>query len=121
MKPRIQPNELAYRMQSAAPEAVDLSSESETTKKLHRMHEEITEKFGRKCLLARRLVERGVASSSSIAPVAAAGTPTLTWEENHSKNCEISDKPMAGLLTDLKARGLLDQTLSAIFTRRCFT
>ena len=111
LESRIQSYELAYRMQSAAPEAVDLSKESEATKKLYGMDEEITEKFGRNCLLARRLVERGVRFIELYCSSGSGWDAHVDMEENHGKNCKISDKPVAGLLADLKARGLLDDTL----------
>ncbi len=111
LESRIQSYELAYRMQSAAPEAVDLSNESEATKKLYGMDEEITEKFGRNCLLARRLVERGVRFIQLYCSSGSGWDAHVDMEENHSKNCKISDKPIAGLLADLKARGLLEDTL----------
>ena len=75
------------------------------------MDEEITEKFGRNCLLARRLVERGVRFIELYCSSGSGWDAHVDMEENHSKNCKISDKPIAGLLTDLKARGLLNDTL----------
>src|SRR5215831_8134336 len=111
---RIASYELAWRMQSSAPEAVDLSKESETTKKLYGIGEGITDDFGRKCLLARRLVERGVRFVELIS-----GTNVgADWDEahtdltgSHPRMAAKSDQPIAGLLQDLKNRGLLDSTL----------
>jgi hypothetical protein len=108
---RLKSYELAYRMQSAAPAAIDLSGESEATKKLYGMDEEITEKFGTNLLLARRLVERGVRFVEAYCGSGSGWDAHVDLEENHSKWCKVSDKPIAGLLTDLKARGLLDSTL----------
>jgi Protein of unknown function (DUF1501) len=103
--------ELAYRMQAAAPEAVDLGKESEETKKLYGMDEEITRRYGTNCLLARRLVERGVRFVEVYCGSGSKWDAHTHIEENHTKMCKISDKPVAGLLADLKARGLLDSTL----------
>ena len=108
---RIESYELAYRMQSAAPEAVDVENESEATKKLYGMDEEITRKFGSNCLLARRLVERGVRFVEAYCGSGSGWDAHEDIEDNHSKWCKVSDKPIAGLLTDLEARGLLDDTL----------
>ena len=111
LEARMSSYELAYRMQSAAPEAVDLSKESEVTKKLYGMNEEITSKFGKNCLMARRLVERGVRFVEVYCGSGSAWDAHKDLETNHSKMCKISEKPIAGLLTDLKARGLLEETL----------
>ncbi len=111
LEARIESYELAYRMQSAAPEAVDLASETPLTKKLYGMDEEETEKFGKNCLLARRLVERGVRFVEVYCGSGSGWDAHEDLEGNHNKWCKVSDKPIAGLLTDLKARGLLDETL----------
>src|SRR5215472_6879549 len=103
--------ELAYQMQSAAPEAVDLSKESEATKKLYGMDEDETRAFGQNCLLARRLVERGVRFVELYCGSGSGWDAHENVETNHSKWCKVSDKPIAGLLTDLRARGLLNDTL----------
>ena len=108
---RLNSYELAYPMQAAAPQAVDLSGESELTKKLYGMDEEPTRRFGTLCLLARRLVERGVRFVQLYCGSNSGWDAHVDIEENHSKHCKASDKPIAGLLTDLKARGLLDDTL----------
>ena len=111
LEARINSYELAYRMQKAGPEAVDLSAESAATKKLYGMDEEATEKFGTNCLLARRLVERGVRFVEVYSGSGSAWDAHTDLEGNHSKMCLSSDKPVAGLLADLKARGLLDDVL----------
>src|SRR5215475_5326470 len=108
---RVRSYELAYQMQSAAPEAVELSNESEATRELYGMNEEETRAFGTNCLLARRLVERGVRFIELYSGSGSGWDAHDNLEENHSKWCRASDKPIAGLLTDLKARGLLDSTL----------
>ena len=111
LEARINSYELAYRMQKAAPEAVDLSKETEATKKLYGMDEEATAKFGTNCLLARRLVERGVRFVELYSGSGSGWDAHVDLEANHSKMCQSSDKPIAGLLTDLKARGLLNDVL----------
>jgi hypothetical protein len=108
---RLQSYELAYRMQSSAPEAIDLASESEATRKLYGMDEPDTEKFGTNCLLARRFVERGVRFIQLYSGSGSGWDAHENIEANHSKMCRQTDRPIAGLLTDLKARGLLDSTL----------
>jgi hypothetical protein len=113
---RISSYELAYRMQGCAPEAIDINNESEATKKLYGMDEPITEPFGRQCLLARRLVEHGV-RFVQVFQGGMGNQNTDTWDAhsnirtNHTQHAKESDLPIAGLLTDLKARGLLDSTL----------
>src|SRR5687768_4454861 len=111
LEARIDAYELAFRMQSSAPEAVDLSKETESTKRLYGMNEERTRRFGTNCLLARRLVERGVRFVELYCGTGSQWDAHSDIEGNHSKMCGISDRPIAGLLTDLKARGLLDLTL----------
>ena len=111
LEARINSYELAYRMQKAAPEAVDLSKETEATKKLYGMDDEATAKFGANCLLARRLVERGVRFVELYSGSGSGWDAHVDLEANHSKMCRSSDKPVAGLLADLKSRGLLDETL----------
>jgi uncharacterized protein (DUF1501 family) len=98
-------------MQSAAPEAVDLTKESDATRKLYGMDEEATRAFGSNCLLARRLVERGVRFVELYCGSGSGWDAHENVEENHTKWCRASDKPIAGLLTDLKARGMLKDTL----------
>ncbi len=108
---RLNAYELAYRMQAAAPEAVDLGAESEATKKLYGLDDKDTEKFGTECLLARRLVERGVRFVQCYSGSGSGWDAHTDMEGNHGKYCRQTDKPIAGLLADLKARGLLDSTL----------
>ncbi|MXY69625.1 MAG: DUF1501 domain-containing protein [Acidobacteriia bacterium] len=113
---RIASYELAYRMQGCAPEAVDVSQESEQTKALYGMDDPVTEPFGRQCLLARRLVERGV-RFVQLYSGALRQQNIDTWDahsnliENHTLHAGEVDKPIAGLLKDLKRTGLLDDTL----------
>jgi hypothetical protein len=108
---RVRSYELAYKMQSSAPEAVDLAGESDATRNLYGLDEEETRAFGSNCLMARRLVERGVRFIELYSGSGSGWDAHDNLEENHSKWCKASDKPIAGLLTDLKARGLLDDTL----------
>jgi hypothetical protein len=108
---RLNSYELAYRMQSSAPEAVDLSQETEATKKLYGLDDESTRKYGTICLLGRRLVERGVRFVQLYSGGGSGWDAHNDIEENHTRMCRSSDKPIAGLLADLKARGLLDSTL----------
>jgi hypothetical protein len=114
LEARIASYELAYRMQSAAPEAVDLSRESDETRRLYGLDDRKTADFGTRCLLARRLVERGV----RFVHLYSGGGPLVTqWDAhddvnaNHEKMCGHVDRPIAALLTDLKRRGLLECTL----------
>jgi hypothetical protein len=111
---RIASYEMAYRMQTSAPEAVDLAAESEATRRLYGIDNPQTQDFGRKCLLARRMVERGV----RFVQVYSGGAHNDdNWDahgdlvRNHSFHAGRTDKPIAALLTDLKRRGLLDETL----------
>jgi hypothetical protein len=108
---RIASYELAFRMQAQAPEAVDLSSETETTRRLFGMDEKETATFGRLCLLSRRMVERGVRFVQLYHGAGNKWDAHDKIEKNHSELCRAMDKPVAGLLKDLKARGLLDSTL----------
>jgi len=108
---RIRSFELAFRMQSDAPEAVDLSRESESTKELYGMDKPGTQNFGRMCLLARRLVERGVRFVQLYHGAGSKWDAHDKIEENHSKLCGAMDKPVAGLIRDLKQRGMLEETL----------
>jgi len=108
---RIQSYELAYEMQSAGSEAVDLTRESEATRKLYGLDNPELEAFGRNCLLARRLVERGVRFVELYCGSGSGWDAHSNIEANHGKWCRVSDQPVAGLLTDLKSRGLLKDTL----------
>jgi hypothetical protein len=110
---RIEAFELAHRMQLQAPDAFDLSRETQATQRLYGIEEKTTETFGRQCLLARRLVERGVRfvqlyhTTGGFQP----------WDQHsdlkggHAKNALATDRPIAGLIRDLDARGLLAETL----------
>jgi hypothetical protein len=108
---RLNSYELAFRMQAAAPEAVDLAKESEATRRLYGIDQAETQKFGTQCLMARRLVERGVRFVELYCGSGSGWDAHADIEDNHSKRCKASDKPVAGLLKDLKSRGLLDNTL----------
>jgi hypothetical protein len=107
--------ELAFRMQSAVPELTDLSRETKATRTLYGLDDPYspTQLFGRQCLLARRLVERGVRFIEVLCPSVGADR----WDQHgglktgHQNNARAVDKPIAGLLKDLKARGLLKETL----------
>lgn len=111
---RIASYELAYKMQQHAPEAVDFGQETAETKSLYGFDEPKTADFARKCLLARRLVERGV---RFIQIYSGGSHNDDNWDAhtdivaNHTKHAGATDKPIAGLLQDLKRRGLLDSTL----------
>ena len=111
---RIASYELAFRMQTAAPEAVDLSKESKETRRLYGLEDETTQKFGHKCLVARRLVERGV---RFVQVYSGGGHGDDTWDahseldKNHTLHAAETDKAIAALLTDLKRRSLLEETL----------
>jgi hypothetical protein len=111
LEARIKSYELAYRMQSAAPEAVDLAAETEETKRLYGLDEKPTAAFGRNCLLARRLVERGVRFVQLYHGSGSKWDSHSNIEEKHADLCRQMDKPVAGLLADLRRRGLLDRTL----------
>src|SRR6185437_15824931 len=106
---RIRSYELAFRMQTEAPQVFDLSGETRQTLELYGVGSEPTDGYGRRCLLARRFVEKGVRFL-----VVVSGGGAQQWdahkniEENHGKMAAQVDKPIAGLLTDLKRRGLLD-------------
>ena len=111
---RIRAYELAARMQLSAPEAFDIRGESEATRKMYGLDDKVTEDFGRRCLIARRLIERGV---RFVQVWSGAGGPTANWD-NHSNIskelpsvCAATDKPSAALLRDLQARGLMEDTL----------
>src|SRR5262249_24797432 len=111
---RIASYELAFRMQAHAPQAVDLAGETEETKRFYGLDNPLTEKFGRRCLMARRLVERGVRFVQVYAGgghLEDTGDANSDVNRNHERHCAETDKPIAVLLTDLKRRGLLDETL----------
>ena len=111
LEARIRSYEMAYQMQSAAPEAVDLTGESEATRKLYGMDNPASAVFGTNCLMARKLVERGVRFVEAYCGSGSGWDAHEDLEGNHNKWCKVSDKPIAGLLTDLKARGMLKDTL----------
>ncbi len=114
---RIESFELAYRMQVQAPEAFDVERESATTRKLYGLDDKMTEIFGRQCLMARRLVERGVRFVQVYHTVTSKRSSCQLWDQHGGlktelpANCAATDRPIAGLLRDLKARGLLQDTL----------
>ena len=111
LEARIRSYELAFRMQSQAPEALDLAQETASTQALYGIDQKETEIYGRKCLLARRLVERGVRFIQLYHGTGSKWDSHSAIEKNHSNLCKAMDKPVAGLLKDLKQRGLLDETL----------
>jgi hypothetical protein len=112
LEARIAAYELAFRMQTQAPELVDLKQETDATKKLYGLDDPLTEPFGRQCLLARRMVERGVRFVKLLH-----GAGGDRWDDHGAiadripVHCQEIDKPVAGLLKDLKSRGLLESTL----------
>ena len=108
---RIAAYELAFRMQAHAPEVVDISSETEATKKLYGLDDKTTSEFGLRCLLARRMVERGVRFVQLYCGDTNGWDGHSDVDGNHTKLCAQSDLPVAGLLNDLKSRGLLESTL----------
>ncbi len=119
LEARIKSYELAFAMQTAVPEAVDIASETRATQELYGLQQPETEPFGRQCLVARRLVQRGVKFVQIFHGVnGAAGE----WDahsglkDNHARNCLQVDRPIAGLIADLKRLGLLEETLLVIAT-----
>ena len=118
LQARLKSYELAYRMQSAVPATLDLAAESAETKRLYGLDEKVTEPFGRQLLVARRLAERGVRFIQIQHGDGAAGA----WDshsglkKNHASLAAQVDKPVAGLLKDLKRRGLLEDTLVVFAT-----
>ena len=111
---RIESYELAYRMQSSAPEATNLASESQETRELYGLHKKETAAFGRQCLLARRLVERG---TRFVQLYSGGNHIQTTWDahedlvKNHGSRARETDQPIAALIKDLKRRGMLEETL----------
>ena len=111
---RIYSYELAFRMQTSATEAIDIGRESAATRRLYGVDEPPTEYFGRQALMARRLVERGV---RYVQIYSGGGNFEPSWDAhwdlkgNHEQHCAETDKPIAGLIKDLKSRGLFDSTL----------
>jgi Protein of unknown function (DUF1501) len=121
IRARIRSYELAAKMQLAVPEVADLSGETEATHKLYGIDQEVTQECGRRCLLARRLLESGVRFVQIYSGGPIAGTPRTSWDahedvfDNHSAEAKKIDQPVAGLLADLHQRGMLEDTL-LIFT-----
>ncbi|MCR6632864.1 MAG: DUF1501 domain-containing protein [Magnetospirillum sp.] len=118
LQARIRSYELAYRMETSAPEAVNLDSESEATKEAYGLNEDATRGYGTNMLRARRLIERGVRFVHVVSgPAPGATGEDRNWDahrnldDNHGRNARQVDKPIAALLSDLQQRGLLDQTL----------
>lgn len=114
LEARLESYELAFRMQSHAPEAVDVSRESAATRKLYGIDEPVTDNFGRKCLLARRLVERGVRFVQLFSGTHLGDDWDNAHDDlvgSHTRMAAKTDKPIAALLTDLAALGLLEETL----------
>ena len=111
---RIQSMDLAFKMQTEAPEVLDISNEPQETLDLYGVGAEPTDDYARRCLLARRLVEKG---TRFVCVVSGGGPGNLQWdahgdiEENHLRMAAETDKPVAALITDLKRRGMLDETL----------
>ncbi|MDA0660386.1 MAG: DUF1501 domain-containing protein [Planctomycetota bacterium] len=114
---RIESFELAFRMQREAPEAFDLERETEATRQLYGVGQPMTDHFGRQCLMARRLVERGVRMVQVYHTQTSQRSSCQLWDQHSNLrkelpiNCLSTDQPIAGLLADLKSRGLLDETL----------
>jgi hypothetical protein len=117
LKARLRSYDLADRMQVSAPEAVDLSKETEATKELYGLNDTVSADYGTTLLRARRLVERGVRFIQVVTGEPKTELDVTSWdahddlETNHSVMARMVDKPIAGLLSDLKSRGLLDSTL----------
>lgn len=117
LKARLRSYELADRMQTSAPEAVDLSKETDATKELYGLNDATSASYGTTLLRARRLVERGVRFIQVVTGEPDGESEITSWdahddlEKNHSVMSRMVDKPIAGLLEDLKSRGLLDSTL----------
>jgi len=111
---RVNAYDLAFKMQTEAPAAFDLTNETQATREMYGVGKEPTDDYGRRCLLARRMVERGV---RFVCAVSGGGPGNMQWdahddiEENHLRMAASADQPVAALIKDLKQRGLLDQTL----------
>lgn len=110
LQARIDSYELAYRMQTEAPTVLDIDREPQPIREMYGLNEPVTESFGKRCLMARKLVEHGVRFVQLY-------TPSQSWDahidirKNHLKNAQETDKPIAALIKDLKQRGLLSSTL----------
>ena len=108
---RVKAYEMAFRMQAEAPELVDISGETSATRKMYGIDEKATHEFGQRCLLARRMVEKGVRFVQLYSGDTNGWDAHADVDKNHTEYCRRTDKPIAGLLQDLKQRGLLDDTL----------
>jgi hypothetical protein len=110
LQARIDAYELAYRMQTEVPTVLDIEHEPATVREMYGLNDPVTESFGKRCLMARKLVEHGVRFVQLY-------TPSQSWDahidvkKNHLKNAQETDKPIAALIRDLKQRGLFDSTL----------
>ena len=117
LESRIESFELAFRMQTEAPAAFDLQGESADTQSQYGLDNPVTETFGRQCLMARRLIERGVRMVQVYHTVTSKRSSCQLWDQHGGlreelpNNCLATDQPIAALLTDLKERGLLEDTL----------
>ena len=108
---RVKAYELAFRMQAEAPELVDISGESSHTLAMYGIDQKPTREFGQRCLLARRMVEQGVRFVQLYSGDTNGWDAHANVDKNHTDNCLRTDRPIAGLLQDLKQRGLLEDTL----------
>ncbi|MCR9200054.1 MAG: DUF1501 domain-containing protein [Planctomycetaceae bacterium] len=108
---RVSAYELAFRMQAEAPELVDISKETPATRRLYGIDDKQTREFGERCLLARRMIENGVRFVQLYSGDTNGWDAHSDVDKNHTQYCQRTDLPVAGLLTDLKQRGLLDDTL----------
>jgi membrane-anchored protein YejM (alkaline phosphatase superfamily) len=111
LEARIRAAELAFRMQAEIPGAVDLANEPEAIRRLYGVDDKTTGSTARNCLLARRLVERGVRFVQIYSGTGSAWDAHANIERNHSERCMAMDQPVAALIKDLKQRGLLESTL----------
>ena len=116
LRARIRAYELAYRMQAAAPEAIDLASETEATSQMYGLDQEPTKLAGQRLLAARRLVERGVRFVQVYPSAYGVWDSHQKLKDNHTRLCGTIDKPIAGLIQDLKQRGMLDDVLVVFCT-----
>jgi hypothetical protein len=128
LEARINSYELAARLQLSAPEVVDLSKESHAVRRLYGVDDPVISPTARQCLLARRLIERGVRFVQVWSGALNAGFPRQNWDghedmvDNHGREARLMDQPVAALLKDLKSSGLLDETLvicTSEFGRMC--
>lgn len=115
LQARINAYELAFRMQRSVPEAVNLAEETQETQQLYGIDNPATEVHGRRCLAARRMAERGVRYTLLYLSDYGEWDSHSDLQKNHARSCERIDKPVAGLLKDLKRRGMFENTL-VVFT-----